>query len=72
MAKILKFKSPLENKIKAGFRGYPIGTVAFYGPNNTLATKVAVGVLLHEGDKKPSKMKKWFSEKEIRTNTNIF
>lgn len=71
MAKILKFKNPLEKKIKAGFRGYPIGTIAFYGPNNTLATKATVGILLNEGDKEPAKMEKWFSEKEIRTNTKI-
>ena len=71
MAKILKFRSPLEKKIKAGFRGYPIATIAFYGPNNTLATKVAVGIVLNEVDKEASKMEKWFSEKEIRTNTKI-
>ena len=71
MAKILNFKNPLEKKIKAGFQGYPIGTIAFYGPNNTLATKATVGILLNEGDKEPAKMEKWFSEKEIRTNTKI-
>ena len=71
MARTLKFKSPLDKKIKANFRGYPIGTIAFYGPTNTLATKVAVGIFLHEDDKEPAKMEKWFSEKEIRTNIKI-
>lgn len=71
MAKILKFKSPLGKKIKAGFRGYPIATIAFYGPNITLATKVAVGIFLNEGDEEPAKMEKWFSEKEMRTNVKI-
>jgi hypothetical protein len=26
------FKSPLLKRAKKGFRGYPVGTIAFYGP----------------------------------------
>lgn len=33
----------LKKKAKAGFRGYPAGTVAFYGPDDQRASKVAVG-----------------------------
>src|SRR5438552_17906076 len=39
-------QSWLGNKFRPGFRGYPIATVAFYGPNDTLATKVVVSVIL--------------------------
>jgi hypothetical protein len=34
----------LSKRAKRGMRGYPIGTVAFYGPDNTRATKVAMGI----------------------------
>ena len=27
---------------------YPLATIIFYGPNDTFATKVAVGILAHE------------------------
>ena len=42
-----------------GFRGYPLGTIAFYGPDNEQASKVAVGVFLSEGAD-PEDMQKWF------------
>src|SRR4051812_40666798 len=32
----------LGKKVKRGFRGYPVATVAFYGPDRTRASKVAV------------------------------
>ena len=34
----------LERKAERGFQGYPIGTIAFYGPDNRRASKVAVGI----------------------------
>jgi hypothetical protein len=30
-------------------RGWPVATIAFYGPNPTRATKVAVGIIPSEG-----------------------
>ncbi len=71
MAKIIQFKSPLAKKIKAGFRGYPIATIAFYGPDNKKATKVVVGVFENENQKNPVQMEKWFSNNEIRTDIKI-
>src|SRR5262245_7494089 len=50
----------LRKKAKVGVRGYPIGTVAFYGPDNTRASKAAVGILTapdNEGD-----MRRWVCE----------
>jgi hypothetical protein len=41
--------SALKSKSKRGFRGYPVATVAYYGPDGTRATKVAVGIVLEEG-----------------------
>ena len=38
-------RSPLEKKARRGFRGYPVATLAFYGPNDERASKVAVGIV---------------------------
>ena len=52
---------PLEKRARRGFRGYPLATVAFYGPNDKQATKVAVGIVPAEGvDAEP--LQRWFSE----------
>ena len=39
----------LEKRAKQGFRGYPIATIAFYGPTADFASKVAVAVFRTEG-----------------------
>ncbi len=50
----MKFKvrsdSPLTKKARRGFRGYPVATIAWYGPDDQRASKVAVGILISEGD----------------------
>jgi len=35
----------LSKKAKKGMRGWPVATIAFYGPNSSRATKVAVGII---------------------------
>ena len=49
----MKFKrrptAPLHNEAGRGFRGYPMATLLFYGPDNTRASKVAVGIVRAEG-----------------------
>jgi hypothetical protein len=44
-----------------GFRGYPIATVALYGPTADLATKIAVSIIPDERDS-PDQLERWFSE----------
>jgi len=34
----------LRKKARKGMRGWPVATIAFYGPNLSQATKVAVGI----------------------------
>ena len=53
--------SPLAKKARRGFRGYPIATIAFYGPDNMRATKVAVAIVSHEGAE-PDPLRRWFSD----------
>jgi hypothetical protein len=38
----------LGKRAKKGFRGYPVATVALYGPDDTTATKLTVGIVLAE------------------------
>ena len=35
----------LEKKAKKGFRGYPIGSIAFYGPDDRMATKMVASIV---------------------------
>lgn len=56
-----RFTKALRKKADRGFSGYPAATVAFYGPDDRLATKVAVGVVLAE-DQEPAFLERWFSE----------
>jgi hypothetical protein len=51
----------LPKKAERGFHGYPIATIAFYGPTDKLATKVAVSIILAENHE-PDLLERWFSE----------
>src|SRR5215831_6054433 len=57
-------RSWLDTNSRPGFRGYPIATVAFYGPNDKLATKVVVSVIFTDNND-PDVLKRWFSEGEV-------
>jgi len=61
----------LEKKSKLGFRGYPVGTVAFYGPDDRRATKVAVSII-SEPDTEPVALRRWFAESgDVRNDPAI-
>ena len=61
----------LEKQARRGFRGYPVATVAFYGPDDRRATKVAVGIIPSEGAE-ADPLRRWFSEHEdARTEPGI-
>jgi hypothetical protein len=51
----------LRKKAKAGNRGYPIGTVAFYGPDDLRATKIAAAVIEGDGEA-PTQLERWTVE----------
>lgn len=59
--KIKRKPNALTKKSRRGFRGYPVATVAFYGPDAKTASKVVVGIVQHE-DAEPNPLEKWFSE----------
>ena len=54
----------LDTNLRPAFRGYPVATVAFYGPNDKLATKVVVSVILTESND-PDVLHRWFSEGDL-------
>ena len=67
-----KPRSPwLDRRVKQGFRGYPVATIAFYGPTAELATKVVVGIFKEEhGDADP--LEKWFYQhSDIRADEDF-
>ena len=66
-----RITNPLIKKSKKGFRGYPVATVAYYGPDNHKATKAAVGIITRE-DGEPDPLRRWFAgEKDARLDLEI-
>jgi hypothetical protein len=60
----------LRKEAKQGMRGYPVGTIAFYGPDHSHATKVAASVIAGEGLE--PQVRRWFSEGgDVRTDGTI-
>jgi len=60
----------LEKQARRGFRGYPVATVAFYGPDDQVATKVAVGIVPTEGAE-ADPLQRWFSKDDVRAEAGI-
>lgn len=56
----------LSKKARKGLQGWPIATIAFYGPNLSQATKVVVGIV-------PSKERLWKSDQgpEVENSRSI-
>ena len=65
-----RFLKKLSKKSKKGMRGYPIATIAYYGPTNNLASKVVCSIIEYE-NADPHPMKKWFSTEDIRKSETI-
>jgi hypothetical protein len=64
-------RSSLRKRTQQGFRGYPLATVAYYGPDDRFASKVAVGIILEE-DGDVAFLERWFSQdQDVRTDPTI-
>jgi hypothetical protein len=71
----MKFKRRVTNEVikkaRKGFRGYPIATVAYYGPDNHKGTKVSVGIISRK-DAEPDPLRRWYTEeKDARLDKEI-
>lgn len=65
------FKDKLAKKASRGLRGYPIASVAFYGPDDRQATKVAVGIIESEGGS-ADVLERWFArDVDVRNDPDI-
>ena len=61
----------LDKRAKKGFRGYPVATVALYGPDDTMATKLTVGIVPAE-NAEVTDLRRWFSEgSDIRNDVEV-
>ena len=66
-----RFLKRLRKKARKGLRGWPIATVAFYGPNLDQATKVAVGIVPSE-NAEVEELRAWLVDRgDIRSNSGI-
>lgn len=66
-----RFTKAIKRKARKGFRGYPIGTVALYGPDDRKATKIVVGIVLGE-DQEPAQLERWLTEGgDVRNDPDI-
>jgi len=65
------FPKRLQKKSKRGFRGYPVATIGFYGPDDSTASKVAVGIIAGENEEALA-LERWFSnDTDIRNSPEI-
>lgn len=60
----------VDRRFRPRFRGYPVATVAFYGPDDKLATKVVVSVFLRENSD-PDFLQRWFSTGNIDVRQDL-
>lgn len=60
----------LEDKARRGHRGDPVGTVAFYGPDDQRATKIVVGISPSPAEG-ITETKIWKGEPEVREDAQI-
>ena len=66
-----QFQQRLAGKLKQGYQGHPLATIAFYGPDRDRATKVAVAVFARN-DSEPHPLKRWHTiEGDVRQDDAI-
>src|SRR5580698_7651814 len=60
-AMIERARKRLSKRAKKGFWGWPLATVALYGPDDSTATKLTVGIVPAE-DAEATDLRRWFSK----------
>ncbi len=65
------FRDKLNKKVKQGFQGFPMASIAYYGPDDKHASKVAVGIALNEGGEIAA-LERWYNEAtDIRLDARV-
>jgi hypothetical protein len=69
---IERARKRLSKRAKRGFRGWPLATVALYGPDDTMATKLSVGIIPAE-DAEATDLRRWLSKEptDIRDDNQV-
>ena len=66
-----RFLKRLRKKARKGLRGWPIATIAFYGPNLHQATKTAVGIVPSE-NAEVEELRAWIVDRgDVRGDSGI-
>ena len=66
-----QLRKRLAKKAKKGFRGYPVATLAAYGPDDQRASKLVASIVENEGAE-PTAMHKWFAtDSDVRHDLDI-
>ena len=66
-----RLRKRIEKKARRGFRGHPLATVAYYGPDDKTAFKVVVGIVQHE-NAEANPLERWWSEdRDVRQNADV-
>jgi hypothetical protein len=66
-----RFLKRLGKRARKGMRGWPVATIAFYGPDLSQATKVAVGIVPSE-HAEVSELRDWTVDRgDVRANPGI-
>ncbi len=64
-----KANKRLSKKINKGFQGYPSVTIAYYGPNDKLATKVVLGYIAEENAE--AQIETFITKTDIREDITV-
>jgi hypothetical protein len=65
-----RFAKAIQRAGRRGFRGHPVGTIAYYGPDARRASKVAVGIIVEDGA--DAELTRWLTDDtDARTDPEI-
>jgi hypothetical protein len=67
---IERARKRLSKKAKRGFRGWPLATVALYGPDDSTATKLTVGIVPAE-DADVTDLRRWLAKGQTDIRDDI-
>jgi hypothetical protein len=67
---IERARKRLSKKAKRGLRGWPLATVAFYGPDDAMATKLTVGIVPAE-DADVTDLRRWLAKDQTDIRDDI-
>ena len=62
------YRDKIRKKVTQGFQGYPASTITYYGPDDKVASKVAVSVILEDGGEPVALMRLFNQTYDIRND----